>query len=321
MKKIILFASCVFFSLILHAQVSKTLAVTPGILTYELSSDEKNTITNLTLTGTINAKDFKLMRDEMPLLSVIDLSGARVSPYTGTGGTQNFSTTYPANTIPDYCFSDISSGKGKSSLTSIVLPSNVEAIGSYSFMNCEGLISVIFPSTLSSIGYYAFKNCTALSSINLPSLVTTINNYAFYNCSKIVSIQVNSPVPIDLRNSPEAFYSVNKSTVILKVPLGSKATYQSASQWSGFLNIEELSGFFISSNSVNLGANTETTNIVVASSSGWSAVSDQDWLTLHPGSGGIGSSNLEIEVTSNQSNSKRVATITISAPRLRFKDC
>ena len=47
----------------------KTVDVTAGNLKTVLNSDELNTVTNLTLTCTINAHDFKTMRDDMPNLT------------------------------------------------------------------------------------------------------------------------------------------------------------------------------------------------------------------------------------------------------------
>ena len=91
-----------FFALckISTAQVSKTVSTTPGMLTYLLTPTEKSTVTNLTLNGTIDARDFKTMKS-MSKLSTVDLGNVRIHSYTGTGGTINTSTNYyPADTIP-----------------------------------------------------------------------------------------------------------------------------------------------------------------------------------------------------------------------------
>ena len=45
------------------------------------------------------------MRDEMPLLETVDLSGATVVAYSGIEGTNDaLSTDYPANKIPPHAF-------------------------------------------------------------------------------------------------------------------------------------------------------------------------------------------------------------------------
>ncbi|HEX7583948.1 MAG TPA: hypothetical protein VF373_04615, partial [Prolixibacteraceae bacterium] len=64
---------CLCTTFLLHAQVSKTVNVTAGSLSLALTNTEKSTITNLTLTGTIDARDFKTMRDSMTVLAEIDL--------------------------------------------------------------------------------------------------------------------------------------------------------------------------------------------------------------------------------------------------------
>jgi len=332
-----LFATFICFSLILHAQVSKTLNITAGgLYYYAITAEEKSTITNLTLTGTINAMDFKVMRDEMPLLAVIDLSGVTIVGYTGFQGTSfDSNVTYPANTIPDYSFCNTNT-IGKVSLTTLILPSTIKSIGYSAFKNCSGLTSVNIPSTLvsfgseafynctkltsiqipplaTSIGTSAFYNCTVLTSINIPSLVTSIGSSAFSNCTKVSSIQVDSPVPINLDFSSSVFSGINKSTATLKVPIGSKTTYQAAYQWKDFLNITEMPGFFISDNSIDLGAYSGTAKLSIASSSDWSAVSDQGWLTLSPASGSTGTSILNLTFTANQNNTNRTAIITVSA--------
>ena len=100
--------------MMLHAQVSKKILVAAGSLKTTLTDNELNTITNLTIEGTIDARDFKTMRDNMPLLAVIDLSGVFVEAYTGTEGT-SWRTTYTENVFPEYAFwSDITLiGAGK----------------------------------------------------------------------------------------------------------------------------------------------------------------------------------------------------------------
>ena len=55
------------------AQVSKTYFVSkPGTLISMMTEDEANSITHLTLTGKINAEDFRHLRDEFPNLKVLD---------------------------------------------------------------------------------------------------------------------------------------------------------------------------------------------------------------------------------------------------------
>jgi len=61
------------------AQVSKTYYVSkPGTLISMMTEEEANSITHLTLTGKLNAEDFRHLRDEFPSLKVLDISNAEI---------------------------------------------------------------------------------------------------------------------------------------------------------------------------------------------------------------------------------------------------
>lgn len=209
MKRTTLLFLGLCISLILQAQVYKNLVCTAGHLSDLLTSDDKNSITNLNLTGTIDARDFKTMRDSMPVLGVLDATGAEVSAYTGTLGTAGTSSiAYAANTIPANAFYasagynitldsvalpssvtsiGVSAFAYCQALTSITIPPLVTAIGSSAFCYCSGLSSITIPSLVASIGNFSFGQCTGLTSITIPSSVTSIDNLAFYSCSGLTS--------------------------------------------------------------------------------------------------------------------------------------
>jgi len=64
----------IIFVLPLGAQVNKTIYITtPGKLSSLLTPEELKTVTNLTLVGKVDQKDFETMRDCMPALANIDL--------------------------------------------------------------------------------------------------------------------------------------------------------------------------------------------------------------------------------------------------------
>jgi hypothetical protein len=381
MRKLIFLFISAGFTLLLNAQVPKTLNVTAGGLTSVLTATELSTVTNLTLTGTIDASDFKTMRDKMPLLAVVDLSGVKIVEYTGTEGTYiTNSYTYSANTVPDCSFYNF--GQKNTSLITMILPSSITRIGNSAFYDCSGLTSinippsvtfignfafryctgissinlpvsvntigscafdncsgltsinipssvtsienntfsmcsgltsVTIPSSVTSIGDQAFYNCSGLTSLNIPSSVMIIKNNAFYNCTKVSSIYSNSPIPINLNSSTNIFFNINKTTTFLYVPSGSKPAYQAAYQWKDFVNIAEMQGLYLSGNSIGIGANTRTSKLSIASSSDWTAVSDQEWLTLSPASGTIGLSSLTLTATVIPNSTKRTARITVTA--------
>lgn len=169
-----------------QAQVSKSVNVTPAALYSLLTDTEKNSITNLTLTGTINACDFKTMRDCMPALVVLDASQVSIAAYTGTDGTYSTSsTTYPVNEIPVYAFFTPSSTSGKTSLTKVIFPLTTKSIGICAFGKCSGLTGdLVIPNSVTSIGDFAFWGCTGFAgNLTIPSSITAIGLYTFNGCS------------------------------------------------------------------------------------------------------------------------------------------
>jgi len=176
--------------IVTQAGAPKTLAATPGGLATALTAAELNGIANLILTGTIDARDFKTMRDNMPLLSSVDLSGVTVAAYTGTEGTSGTNNiTYPANTVPDYAYFNSSTNLGKTSLTSIVLPSSVTSIGNNAFLYCSGLTSINIPSLVTSVGSQAFALCTAFITVDASNSNYSSLDGVLFNKMKTTLIQ------------------------------------------------------------------------------------------------------------------------------------
>ena len=164
--------------------VSKTIEVTAGNLASLLSIDELSTITDLTLTGTIDARDIKTIRDEMTVLSSLDLSNVSISAYSGPNGTKDTTWEYPEHYIPinAFCTEDLDSGKA--SLTSIVFPSSLKGIDKYAFLSCNQLSGTLnLPNSLIHIGRSAFNKTAFTGDLILPSSVERIDSLAFAYCS------------------------------------------------------------------------------------------------------------------------------------------
>lgn len=85
--------------------------------------------------------------------------------------------------IPDFFFSD-------SSISSIVIPSNIKSIGDYAFVGCRDLKTITIPDSVTSIGQGAFQDSKGLTSITIPSSVTDIGSHAFAGCSGLTSIAI-----------------------------------------------------------------------------------------------------------------------------------
>jgi len=76
MKRLLCFiAALLLINYFSNSQIYKTIDLTTsGTLSSLLSNEEKRNVTNLTLTGNVDTRDFKCMRDEMSVLSVLDIS-------------------------------------------------------------------------------------------------------------------------------------------------------------------------------------------------------------------------------------------------------
>jgi hypothetical protein len=229
MKKTFILICSVLFYLTGNSQTSKTINVTSvGTLSTSLSSIEKNTITNLTVTGVIDVRDIKCLRDELINLSVLDISTVSISSYSGLDGTYPGTISYPANEMP---------------LSSFLMQPNTAKLS---------LKSVILPNSLTSIGSYAFTACTNLSpSITIPASVTDIGNYAFLACTGISKISVLTSAPPKVTST--TFLSMNKSSCTLEVPTGLKSIYQKTANWSDF-------GFLVENSFTTRISNTPSSN-------------------------------------------------------------
>lgn len=126
------------------AQVSKTYYVSkPGTLISMMTEEEANNVTHLTLTGKLNAEDFKHLRDEFPNLKVLDISNAEIKMYSGKAGTYPNGKfyIYMPNFIPAYAFSTIVDGlpKGKETLEKVILSEKTKNIEDAAFKGCGNL--------------------------------------------------------------------------------------------------------------------------------------------------------------------------------------
>jgi hypothetical protein len=238
MKKSILLVVCLSSFLIGQSQVSKTVHVTTaGMLSSLLTSGEKNTIAKFTVTGTIDARDVKCMRDSMPVLTMLDLSAVNIQAYHGSGGTYT-DAFYPANEMPEYSFYNSHTHKGKTTLTVIKLPNSVTSIGVYAFSGCTGLTNVIIPNSVISIEGFAFMNCTGLTSVLIPNANTSIGIYAFYHCNNLITIY-------SLNDKPQTLYHRNSNTITYT--LNTKPQIHYNGEFSSFMPNSSVSALYVPS--------------------------------------------------------------------------
>jgi len=214
MKKLNIFLLMVLVCTSLQAQVSKTIDVlTAGTLSSLLTALERTTITDLTVTGNIDARDVKCMRDQITKLAVLDISAATIQAYSGIDGTDSNTASYANNALPNYSFYMT---PGKISLKTFKLPNSITSIGFWAFNGCSGLNTITIGNSLSSMNG-AFGQCSGVTNFvvlpdnprfttingviynkditsiilypqaksgvyDMPSSVTTLEHGAFYNC-------------------------------------------------------------------------------------------------------------------------------------------
>lgn len=226
MKKLFTILLFTLLANVLTAQISKTIDVTtPGSLSTLLTTEEKTTVTDLTLTGNIDARDVKCMRDEMTVLANIDISVVSIMEYTGADGTVSQTTTYPANEMPQYSFYQ------HSKLKSIQLPNKIISIGDYAFFYCLRLKSIVIPNNVTLINLFAFSECYNLTDVTLGSSVSTIGSSAFAYCSSLKTITSLNTTPPSLHVT--SFENIVTSPINFVFASAVNA-YKAAADWSVF---------------------------------------------------------------------------------------
>ena len=150
----------------------------PGTLSSELIQEQYEIVTNLTIIGKINENDYHTMRDNLKVLSIVDLTQTRFSDGGAYGNMQR--VPYMA-----FCFNySTDNPEGKQTLTEVRLPSDIEMIAEYAFAGCSYLKKINFNEliNLHSINSRAF-NTTGLIDIDLSNTkLTSLTNSEFsYN--------------------------------------------------------------------------------------------------------------------------------------------
>jgi len=211
-------------------------------------------IKSLKLSGTIDARDFKIMRDEMPDLVEIDLKNSTIIEYTGPDGTIDGSSRYyHANMIPPQAFQRQNSGNNV--LTSVVVPESTKEIGWFAFWGCNALRRVVLSDSVKRIqdaALYNFKGDIVVSNTNpyltvsdgilfnkaktdlvlcfgeltgvysIPQTVQKIESNAFIYCNKLTGIAI----PESVSEFGEGIFSYCTNLEFANIPVSSKVIPQ-----------------------------------------------------------------------------------------------
>ena len=188
-KILLLLVLCCFFStenVIGNEKLSYYISVA-GTLSDSLTKEQKQTVKELTVSGEIDARDFKFIRESLPLIQFIDIEQCQVKAYTGNGGTSQTLNIYLQDEVPDYAFYSMQTLKG------VKLPLSVKTIGIYVFNGCKMLESVFLHKNIIKIGDFTFVSCDNLKSfeIDKDNLFFSAERSALFNKEKTILYQMN----------------------------------------------------------------------------------------------------------------------------------
>lgn len=142
---------------------------TPGTLASLIAGYYKNSITELTIIGNLNAYDISTLTS-LRNLAALDMEQVDLEE------------------LPSSAFSS------KTSLTDIKLPKTLKTIGDNAFFGCSYLTSATIGNGVTTIGTRAFRNCISLTSVTIPNSVTTIETQAFSGCGNLTSATLSNKI-------------------------------------------------------------------------------------------------------------------------------
>lgn len=120
---------------------------TPGTLETIITGADAGTIKDLTIFGTIDARDFAFMKSSMKLTR-LDLSGVTIA----ANGTNQ------ANAVPREAFRNLWN------LKEVILPASVNRLNNGCFRSC-GITSIVIPAAVSTYEYNVFNGASYLRDV------------------------------------------------------------------------------------------------------------------------------------------------------------
>ena len=199
-----------FISLAVVALLASSMSAQTIANMKDLNAEKKSAAINLKLTGTLTTtknSDFRQLRDLCWQLRNLDLSEA----------------TCPV--LPKNAF------HSRHHLQHIILPNQLQEIGTQAFFACDNLQEVVIPKSVTKVGAAAFPGCKSLKTITIEG-APGIGEFAFANLEGVQVIRVNSHIPP--KAAATAFSGVNMRGVTLVMPRGSEKAYRKAQGWKAF---------------------------------------------------------------------------------------
>lgn len=109
-------------------------------------------------------------------------------------------------------------------LVDLKLPSGLETIDEYAFLNCDKLVLDELPSNLEAVGKNAFDGCSKLALDELPSGLTSIGAYAFNDCGNLALEEL----PAGVEDVPDCAFQGCISLALAKLPANLSSIGQGA---------------------------------------------------------------------------------------------
>ena len=143
-------------------------------------------ITQLEVTGTMDARDFKFIADSLNSLTSLDLSNVVIEEYSSDVNPVFFSVhDYKAMAIPPTAFFGMP-------LQQVTLPQGLKEIGEAAFAGCGALQSITVPESVEEIGDFAFSACNSLTSVTIPQQVEVMGTGVFARCEALTQATINA---------------------------------------------------------------------------------------------------------------------------------
>lgn len=162
-----------------------TVTTMAGNLEQVLENENLSQLNNLTVNGTMDARDFKFIADELPALQTLNLANATIVEYSANKAVFANYILYEKNVLPQLSLMG-------TNLRNIVLPNSITTIGEGAFAGCTKLETIEIPANVTTVGNYAFSGCSALTDITGGNNVTNIGDYAFSQCSAMQNVSSNA---------------------------------------------------------------------------------------------------------------------------------
>jgi hypothetical protein len=220
MKRILtLLLTCVATITVWAVQVNNTAGNLANLI-------DDTSITSLTITGQMDARDFKFIADNLNDLTILNLNNAELLAFNAKSPLFMSATEYDEKAIPETAF------MGKK-LRSVTLPPDLKKIGTAAFAGCEQLEYLTLPASVEEIEPYAFSACNKLKSVTIPTSLQNMGEGAFARCKSLKTVTINPSNSLEV--GKDAFLDC---TALSSVTLGENVTAIGPGAFSGCTSLK-----------------------------------------------------------------------------------